>query len=496
MAIDFQRLVFFGDSLTDDGNLPEPVRPDAPYVGGRFSNGPVYAEVLARELGILSDDVALGGAEASTESGDNIAQKAINLSSQVSTYLGDSPFPFSSGTDILPGTAASILIGSNDVLNEKPATGAEATDLSNRVVASISASVADLADAGVSHVVLYTLPNVTDAPRAQALSPAQRVLDDQFVAATNQGIKAIAAQFSGSIATTVVDLNRLEAEIRQDRETFGLKVLETPLYAKSGDTLVSTGITSQVSASQVAFFDPLHPTKIVHAIIGAFSEATLKADLTVLRGGGANVIAGSGGSDLVLAGGGADRVSGAAGQDVLLGGTGNDRVNGGAGNDLVSGGSGGDVVYGKAGTDVLAGNLGDDTIIGGAGSDVLIGGAGGDVILGQSGHDLFVFSGDGTGNGFDQVLGGSGIDTLRLNVSQGLFDSAGFKAELAAYASLLDARSGATYTFADLDLAVTGIERLEVRVGGKVVYTDGHAAVAQSAARAALMHDADLWGFL
>jgi phospholipase/lecithinase/hemolysin len=41
MAIRFQRIVFFGDSLTDDGNLPEPFRPDPPYVGGRFSNGPV-----------------------------------------------------------------------------------------------------------------------------------------------------------------------------------------------------------------------------------------------------------------------------------------------------------------------------------------------------------------------------------------------------------------------------------------------------------------------
>ncbi len=478
MAIDFQRIVFFGDSLTDDGNLPEPVRPDPPYVGGRFTNGPVYAEVLAQELGIFADDVAFGGAEASTESGDNIAQKAINLSSQVSTYLGDSPFPFSSGEDILPGTAASILIGGNDVLNEKPATRAEATDLSNRVVASISAAVVDLAQAGVSHVVLYTLPNVTDAPRAQALSPAQRILDDQFVAAANQGIKAIAAEAAGSVATTVVDLNRLEAEIRNDRETFGLKVLETPLFNKVGDTLVSTGITSQVSASQVAFFDPLHPTKTVHAIIGAFSEATLKADLTVLRGGGANVIAGSNGIDLVLAGGGADRVSGAAGDDVLLGGTGNDRVNGGTGNNLVSGGSGDDVVIGKSGIDVLAGNLGNDTISGGGGGDVLIGGAGGDVIFGQGGHDLFVFSGDGLGNGFDQVFGGSGIDTLRVNVSQGLFQSAEFKSELAAYASLLNSGSGATFTFADLDLAVTGIERLEVRVGGKVVYTDGHAAVA------------------
>jgi hypothetical protein len=30
MALDFNTIVFFGDSLTDDGNLPEPFRPDPP----------------------------------------------------------------------------------------------------------------------------------------------------------------------------------------------------------------------------------------------------------------------------------------------------------------------------------------------------------------------------------------------------------------------------------------------------------------------------------
>src|SRR5829696_76567 len=93
MAIDFQKLVFFGDSLTDDGNLPEPARPDPPYVGGRFTNGPVYAEVLTRELGVRADNVALGGAEASTDSGDNVAQRFISLSAQVDTYLAQQSFP-------------------------------------------------------------------------------------------------------------------------------------------------------------------------------------------------------------------------------------------------------------------------------------------------------------------------------------------------------------------------------------------------------------------
>src|SRR5918994_564430 len=106
MAIDFRRIVYFGDSLTDSGNLPEPVRPDPPYVGGRLTNGRVYAEVLAQELGLPSDNVAFGGAEASTDSSDNAAQQLINLSAQVDTFLAQQSFPFFGfGGRVEPGTA-------------------------------------------------------------------------------------------------------------------------------------------------------------------------------------------------------------------------------------------------------------------------------------------------------------------------------------------------------------------------------------------------------
>ncbi|MBM6592987.1 SGNH/GDSL hydrolase family protein [Microvirga pudoricolor] len=496
MAIDFQRLAFFGDSLTDDGNLPEPVRPDPPYFDGRFSNGPTYAEVLSRKLGIVADNVALGGAEASTESGDNPAQKLINLSAQVDAYLpGGNPF-FGGGGSVALGTAASILIGSNDFLNERPATPAQGADLVNRIVGSISEAVSDLARAGVGHVILFTLPNITDAPASRSLTPAQREASDDLIAATNQGIASVVTQASSLIGATLVDLNRLEAEIRVDRETFGLKVLETPLYTKVGDNLVSTGVTSQASASQVAFFDPLHPTETVHKIIAAFAEATLKADQVVLRGNAGDAVNGSNGVDLVLSGRGADLVSGLGGDDALFGGAGNDTVGGGSGNDLLSGGGGDDFIRGKSGSDFIAGNNGADTIIGEAGSDLIIGGAGGDTILGGAGHDTFLFTNDGLGNGFDMINGNSGIDTLQLTVSKRQFDSANFKAELRGFGDVIDNAPGSTYVFSSLDLSVTRVERIEVKVGGRIVYTDGAPAPAPNPALEALKQNADLWNLI
>jgi hypothetical protein len=65
-SIGSSRLVVFGDSLSDNGNLFELIgQPLPPYWDGRSSNGPTYAEQLAQLLHVPLDDLAFGGAEAS-----------------------------------------------------------------------------------------------------------------------------------------------------------------------------------------------------------------------------------------------------------------------------------------------------------------------------------------------------------------------------------------------------------------------------------------------
>ena len=500
MSVDFRHIVFFGDSLTDDGNLPQPVRPDAPYVGGRFTNGRVHSEVLARELGLSSDNYALGGAEASTDAGDPLPQRLINLSAQVETYLAQhSPFGWFGwfGGNVSPGTAASIFIGSNDVINERPSDRAEASLLATRIVSDIGDAVSTLYGAGVQHILLYTLPNTSDAPQSQRLSATELAAADAAVASANRGIKALAAQISPLVDATVIDVNRLEAEISADRRTFGLEELDIPVYLKSGSKLVPTGITSQYGVNEVAFFDPLHPTKAVHGIIGVFSEATLEADRVVFRGGRDDVVVGlRGGDDFILSGRGEDRVSGRGGHDVIFAGAGNDRVDAGSGRDLVAGGSGDDRIRGGSNYDLLAGNDGADTIYGGSASDIIIGGAGGDWAFGDSGNDFFFLTDDGLGNGFDRIDGGSGNDTLSVKVSSGLFNSAAFQQELQEFATMLDVAPGSAFTFDLLDLEVRSVERLEVTVGSRTVYSVGEDTPQPNKVLASFLHDADLWGIV
>src|SRR5688572_18145701 len=72
-ATPYTALHFFGDSLTDTGNVKKatstlnnytfgliPKHPTAPYVNGRFTNGPVWAEHVAARLGRPADAAPAG----------------------------------------------------------------------------------------------------------------------------------------------------------------------------------------------------------------------------------------------------------------------------------------------------------------------------------------------------------------------------------------------------------------------------------------------------
>lgn len=61
--LDIDRLVVFGDSLSDQGNLKSRLMifPLTPYFAGRFSNGEIWVDYLARMTGVSIQNWAVGG---------------------------------------------------------------------------------------------------------------------------------------------------------------------------------------------------------------------------------------------------------------------------------------------------------------------------------------------------------------------------------------------------------------------------------------------------
>lgn len=112
--------------------------------------------------------------------------------------------------------------------------------------------------------------------------------------------------------------------------------------------------------------------------------------------------------------------------------TSRDSFTGTADADFVDGSAGPDSLSGLAGADWLAGGDGRDSIFGGADNDTLFGGASDDLLYGDAGVDTVSFAGTSTGvdasltkalsrslqdgtdrlYGFENIIGGSGNDTL------------------------------------------------------------------------------------
>jgi Ca2+-binding RTX toxin-like protein len=196
------------------------------------------------------------------------------------------------------------------------------------------------------------------------------------------------------------------------------------------------------------------PNRII--LIGGDGDNTIDArsfsigGVTILGGGGDDVLHGSRRADLIEGNDGNDLVNGAQGYDRLDGGSGNDTLYGGSGRDTLTGGLGDDDLHGQGSQDTLrefvdsdvllsdtemsglgtdsidgieqaylTGGVGDNlfdarsftlgsvTLDGGAGNDSLHGGRRDDVIFGGVGDDLVNGS-----NGNDSLLGGNGNDRL------------------------------------------------------------------------------------
>src|SRR5687767_13405127 len=155
---------------------------------------------------------------------------------------------------------------------------------------------------------------------------------------------------------------------------------------------------------------------------------------------------------------------------------------GSSGDDIITGTSSADTLNGGAGSDTLDGGAGSDRLNGGSGDDTLNGGSGSDILNGDSGNDILVYRlAENAGSG-DLYTGGSGVDTVRLMLTNTEWLQDSVQTELARYFTHLATvqRSGSgevsngtsrdfTFNFGTSTLTVQMMERLEIYVDGQVI---------------------------
>ena len=519
-SFDISRLVVFGDSLSDNGNLFRLTgMPAPPYWEGRFSNGPTYAEQLAQQLGARLDDLAFGGATASGTS-PFANTLPINLPEQVAGYLAQLH-----GREAPPDTTAIIYIGNNDYINYLesglPINAKTMSKLVRSVAASIENAIDELTAAGVEKIALFTLPDLGVTPEIQALGPAAVTLARELDVLNNTAMEQLAASNPN---VQLVDIFKLSDAVAADPLSFGFTDATIPMI-----NLIAAGAT-EFAPNEIAFFDGIHPTYAAHGIQAAFADAVLTSDHTQFLDGTQSVVHAQNGSDFIFATpinpanpslNGNYTIYGGSGDDLIFAGSGNVTVHGGTGDDLIAAGSGNANLYGGRGVDVIATNsLGMNLLEGGWGNDALIANRGGtNTLEGGSGNDLLVLkenaslvNQNGTFNfGAQTITGGDGDDTLRFLINdQNPLAEHALIAEFQNVEAAFDSSvaNHQTGTFQVDGLNVTGIDRIQLQVDSvsnnpntpylithDILFSDGQGAPLGNAL-GSLLHTAQNWGLL
>jgi phospholipase/lecithinase/hemolysin len=277
----FDRIVVFGDSLSDSGNafalvgaantppyqyLDQLLIPDRPYAKGghHFSNGPTWIEEVARayslagnarpalaEVGTDATNYAVGGARARENQG------TFNLPLQVNAFLN-------ANSGAAPTNALYVVeIGGNDI---RDALAAQDTSIIGQALGSVQANLALLYSVGARKFLVCNAPDIS-------LTPAVITIDKMYPG-SGAAAKALSNAYNANLGLILdsmaqlpgveivrVSFDQTLVQLVEDPAAFGLSVVDQPCVSPA---------VAPFSCSKpdgFLFWDGIHPTKAVHAII-------------------------------------------------------------------------------------------------------------------------------------------------------------------------------------------------------------------------------------
>jgi len=278
------RIVAFGDSYADDGNLFELLgipRP-AVYANGRFSNGTNFVDTMSQLLNAPVDNFAIGGAF--TGNGNINGPGIPGFVTEYQSFLaggGPAAFPRVSGT-FGPNDLVAISIGGNDARAYERSLGlnpsaAQIAGLIAGVPAQASQRVTE-ATAGLNALVGAGARNITflagdvgRLPEVAGLPVA--AVGSTYATAFNTGMQApLASLANQGVIVNYLDLNLIGDRVQQNLAAFGLQ--------SAGACPVACVTTNPELLDRYLFYvDQVHLTSAGFAIVGRYAVRQLEAPL-------------------------------------------------------------------------------------------------------------------------------------------------------------------------------------------------------------------------
>ncbi len=274
-AAPFSSLYVFGDSLSDSGNnaivlsaagipptaLPiagDAFVPGAPYASGRYTDGAVWAEMLAGRLGLSAapslaggTNFAFGGATTGPAGG---APFPASLLDQVSAFLAGAG-------GAAPSDALYVIAGGGNNARAALTAIASGADAAATIAAAATgfvtdtvAMVAQLLAAGAGDIVVWTAPDVGVTPAVQAMGPAAAAVASMLANAMNG---ALAAALDPIDEVRIFDVAGLLQQVVAAPADFGF------------DNISGACAATPVACDPASwlFWDGIHPTSGGHALV-------------------------------------------------------------------------------------------------------------------------------------------------------------------------------------------------------------------------------------
>jgi phospholipase/lecithinase/hemolysin len=274
-AAAYTGLYAFGDSLSDTGNiyaLSGGATPLPPYYQGQYSNGNVWLQSFASNLGLApltpsltgGTDYAYGGAQSGTT-----PFHTANLTDVVGTTGQLAQFKTAHPVAD-PGALYVIWIGGNDLLGiPSNATAAQVQALAASTIGNIDTAVSTLAADGATKFLVMTLPDVGKTPEALAGGPIAAATASAVAASFNNlllggnagaGIPSLSALAAGlGVNVNVFNAYSFLDGVVANPAAYGLTNVTTPCF---------NGTTVCANPDQYLFWDSVHPTAAAHVALG------------------------------------------------------------------------------------------------------------------------------------------------------------------------------------------------------------------------------------
>jgi phospholipase/lecithinase/hemolysin len=312
-AASFSNLYSFGDSLSDSGNSlaasgfpPEPF-----YDRGRFSNGPVWTEYLAQDLGLsLTPSTSLPGNSPPTTS----VNYAYGGATSGTENLGEGLFPgvelpglqqqIGSFVSSLGGQRAdsnalyTIWAGGNDYFNTFSTTPSLSEIIRQPfiTVGNLSRSIRTLSNQGARNILISNLPSLGNTPVGSSSSPFAL---NTLTATHNALLRLEVSRLRRSLPNTNIqlfDVNKIFRDARAGQYDFGNVTdnctgIDFPTISQ-GDLPGLEACNAALANDPKAFlfYDNQHPTSAAHEIIADTALAQLQPTLNSLSDSNSSLV--------------------------------------------------------------------------------------------------------------------------------------------------------------------------------------------------------------